>query len=78
KQEDQGSNTEESSEEEDEEKNFGSSFKSLVAGINRDDRKALKKGRKEAAAAKSKARTVEVGDMPSSENESKEDDTNIP
>ncbi|QUC17180.1 uncharacterized protein UV8b_01421 [Ustilaginoidea virens] len=37
---------------------------------NREDRKALKKARKEAAIAKQKSRTVEVGDMPSSDDES--------
>ncbi|KHO01066.1 Casein kinase substrate, phosphoprotein PP28 [Metarhizium album ARSEF 1941] len=40
---------------------------------SRDDRKALKKARKEAAIAKQKSRTVEVGDMPSSDDESDDD-----
>lgn len=40
---------------------------------NRDDRKALKKARKEAAIAKQKSRTVEVGDLPSSDEESDDD-----
>lgn len=40
---------------------------------SREDRKAQKKARKEAALAKQKAKTVEVGDMPSSDEESDED-----
>ncbi|KJZ72414.1 hypothetical protein HIM_08217 [Hirsutella minnesotensis 3608] len=48
--------------------------KPSAADENRDDRKALKKARKEAAIAKQKARTVEVGDMPSSGDESEDED----
>ncbi|KYK60713.1 Casein kinase substrate, phosphoprotein PP28 [Drechmeria coniospora] len=45
-----------------------------AADNNRDERKALKKARKEAAIAKQHGRTVEVGDLPSSDEESDEDD----
>lgn len=43
------------------------------AEASREDRKAQKKARKEAAIAKSKSKTVEVGDLPSSDEESDDD-----
>ncbi|RDA93418.1 hypothetical protein CP533_1976 [Ophiocordyceps camponoti-saundersi (nom. inval.)] len=72
KDEDQDSDSENSSEEEDDQKGAGPSQPS-AADNNRDDRKALKKARKEAAIAKQKARHVEVGDLPSSDDESGDD-----
>lgn len=44
------------------------------AEASREDRKAQKKARKEAAIAKTKAKTVEVGDLPSSDEDSDDDD----
>ncbi|KAJ4170819.1 hypothetical protein NW754_006961 [Fusarium falciforme] len=53
--------------------------------LSREDRKAEKKARKEAAIAKQRAKTVEVGDMPSSDDddddgseEDSEDDDDMP
>lgn len=48
--------------------------KTAADAENREDRKALKKARKEAAIAKQKSRTVEVGDLPSSDEESDDDE----
>ncbi|KAL3952277.1 hypothetical protein ACCO45_013994 [Purpureocillium lilacinum] len=45
-----------------------------AAEANREDRKAQKKARKEAALAKQRARNVEVGDMPSSDDDDESDD----
>ncbi|RDA85582.1 hypothetical protein CP532_5376 [Ophiocordyceps camponoti-leonardi (nom. inval.)] len=72
KDEDQDSDSENSSEEDEDDKGAGPS-KPSAADNNRDDRKALKKARKEAAIAKQKARHVEVGDLPSSDDESSDD-----
>lgn len=44
-----------------------------TAEASREDRKAQKKARKEAAIAKSQSKTVEVGDLPSSDEESDDD-----
>jgi hypothetical protein len=65
--------TEEEDSEEDsseEEGGPGGPSKDSADAENREDRKALKKARKEAAIAKQKSRTVEVGDLPSSDDES--------
>lgn len=70
--EEEDSEEETSSEEEDSDDEAGPS-KEDAAAANRDDRKAQKKARKEAAIAKQKTRNVEVGDMPSSDEESDED-----
>ncbi|PHH84024.1 hypothetical protein CDD83_2624 [Cordyceps sp. RAO-2017] len=72
KDEDQDSDSDAS--EEDEGSDDAGPSKPAAGDSNRDDRKALKKARKEAAIAKSKARTVEVGDLPSSDDESAADD----
>lgn len=45
-----------------------------AAGASREDRKAQKKAKKQAAIAKSHGKTVEVGDMPSSDEEESDDD----
>lgn len=49
-----------------------------AADASREDRKAQKKARKEAAIAKQKSKTVEVGDLPSSDEDSDEDDEDMP
>ncbi|POR34888.1 Uncharacterized protein TPAR_04892 [Tolypocladium paradoxum] len=72
---DEDSSEEESSEEEDSD-NTGAS--KAAADANREDRKALKKARKDAAIAKHKARTVEVGDLPSSDDEDSDEDEDMP
>ncbi|KAJ3539574.1 hypothetical protein NM208_g5431 [Fusarium decemcellulare] len=68
---------EESSEEEDsdddDDEEAGPS-KAQTEALSRDDRKAEKKARKEAAIAKQRAKTVEVGDMPSSDEDDDDDD----
>ncbi|OAA73643.1 Casein kinase substrate, phosphoprotein PP28 [Cordyceps fumosorosea ARSEF 2679] len=45
-----------------------------AADASREDRKAQKKAKKQAAIAKSQAHTVEVGDLPSSDDDSDDDD----
>ncbi|PHH81263.1 hypothetical protein CDD82_1163 [Ophiocordyceps australis] len=45
---------------------------------NREDRKALKKARKDAALAKQRAQAVEVGDLPPSDDESDQDGHGMP
>ncbi|PFH57226.1 hypothetical protein XA68_15345 [Ophiocordyceps unilateralis] len=70
--EDQDSDSENSSDEQENENGAGPS-QPTAADNNRDDRKALKKARKEAAIAKQKTRQVEVGDLPSSDDESGDD-----
>ncbi|KAK2612104.1 hypothetical protein QQS21_001834 [Conoideocrella luteorostrata] len=65
---------EDSEEESDEDSSEdGGPSKPAAEAENRDDRKALKKARKEAAIAKQKSRTVEVGDLPSSDGEESDD-----
>ncbi|KAF5136742.1 uncharacterized protein G6M90_00g043010 [Metarhizium brunneum] len=66
--------SEEDSEEEssEEESDDAGPSKATADAENRDDRKALKKARKEAAIAKQKSREVQVGDMPSSDDESED------
>ncbi|KID96670.1 Casein kinase substrate, phosphoprotein PP28, partial [Metarhizium majus ARSEF 297] len=66
--------SEEDSEEEssEEESDDAGPSKATADVENRDDRKALKKARKEAAIAKQKSREVQVGDMPSSDDESED------
>lgn len=61
---------EETSEEEDEESDDDGPAVAPVAVESREDRKAQKKARKEAAIAKQQAKTVEVGDLPSSDEDS--------
>lgn len=68
------SSEEESSEEED--SDDAGPAKSEAAA-SRDQRKAQKKARKEAAIARAKGQTVEVGDMPTSD-ESEEEDDDMP
>ncbi|OAA49568.1 Casein kinase substrate, phosphoprotein PP28 [Metarhizium rileyi] len=69
---DENSDGQDDSEEEDSDEDSDDAGPSKTAAEveNRDDRKALKKARKEAAIAKQKSRTVEVGDLPSSDDES--------
>lgn len=69
------SSEEESSEEDD---NDATGASKAVADANREDRKALKKARKDAAIAKQKTRTVEVGDLPSSDEEDSDEDEDMP
>ena len=65
---------EETSEEEDSDDAGPSTAAAATAAADsREDRKAQKKARKEAAIAKQKAKTVEVGDLPSSDEESESD-----
>ncbi|KAI5466471.1 casein kinase substrate phosphoprotein PP28-domain-containing protein [Mariannaea sp. PMI_226] len=68
--------TEESEEESSEEEgdNAGSSQAAAAQAASREDRKAQKKARKEAAIARQQGKTVEVGDLPSSDEDSDEDD----
>lgn len=49
-----------------------------AAEAKREDRKAEKKARREAALAKQRARTVQVGDLPSSDESSSDDDEDMP
>lgn len=49
-----------------------------AAEASREDRKAQKKAKKMAAIAKSQGRSVEVGDMPSSDEESDDEDGDMP
>ncbi|KAG5946759.1 hypothetical protein E4U53_006519 [Claviceps sorghi] len=68
---DRSDEEEEDSEEDSEEDNDDqNASKAPLEAENREDRKALKKARKEAAMAKQKSRAVEVGDLPSSDDES--------
>lgn len=73
---DDSSEEEEDSEEEEEDSDDedGAGGSAAQEEANREARKAQKKARKEAAIAKAKAKTVEVGDMPTSDEESEEDD----
>lgn len=72
---DEEDSEEESSEEESEEEGGPSNAAAAAAAeANREDRKAQKKARKEAALAKQRARNVEVGDMPSSDDDDESDD----
>ncbi|KAF5003481.1 hypothetical protein FDECE_9967 [Fusarium decemcellulare] len=69
---------EESSEEEDsddDDDDEAGPSKAQTEALSRDDRKAEKKARKEAAIAKQRAKTVEVGDMPSSDEDDDDDDS---
>lgn len=74
----------ESSEEEESESEEGSEDEDAAASAakeeaSRADRKAQKKARKDAAIAKAKGKTVEVGDLPSSEDEEEEsEDDDMP
>lgn len=70
---DEEDSEEESSEEEDSDDDAGAA-QSAAADASREDRKAQKKARKEAAIAKNQGHTVEVGDLPSSDEESDEDE----
>ncbi|KAH7245947.1 casein kinase substrate phosphoprotein PP28-domain-containing protein [Fusarium tricinctum] len=75
---DDESSEEETSEEEDDEPEAGPA-EPETQEESREARKAEKKARKEAAIAKLRAKTVEVGDMPSSdESESESDDDDMP
>lgn len=75
---DDESSEEETSEEEDDEPEAGPA-EPETQEESREARKAEKKARKEAAIAKLRAKTVEVGDMPSSdESESESDDEDMP
>ncbi|KAF4456576.1 hypothetical protein F53441_1320 [Fusarium austroafricanum] len=78
---DDGSDEEESSEdssseeeEDSDEPDAGPSQAPTTQEQSREDRKAEKKARKEAAIAKQKAKNVEVGDMPSSDDDESESD----
>ncbi|KND93353.1 hypothetical protein TOPH_02108 [Tolypocladium ophioglossoides CBS 100239] len=75
-----GDEEEDSSEEEssEEEGSDDAGTSKAVADANREDRKALKKARKDAAIAKQKTRTVEVGDLPSSDEEDSDEDEDMP
>ncbi|KAK3385111.1 casein kinase substrate phosphoprotein PP28-domain-containing protein [Podospora didyma] len=65
--------SEEESSEEESEDDAGPS-KKPAAELNREERKAEKKARKEAAAARARGQTVQVGDMPSSDEDEDSDD----
>jgi hypothetical protein len=69
---------EESEEESSEEETNQTAAAQATADANREDRKAQKKARKEAAIAKQKALTVEVGDLPPSSDEESEEDLPLP
>ncbi|KAJ4254997.1 hypothetical protein NW762_009799 [Fusarium torreyae] len=72
------SSEEETSEEEedsDDESDAGPSKPADTQELSREDRKAEKKARKEAAIARQKAKTVEVGDMPSSDEDDDSSDS---
>jgi hypothetical protein len=71
---DADSSEEESSEEDSEEDSDDAGPSQAEAAATRDARKQQKKARKEAAIAKAKAKTVEVGDMPSSDEDSEDED----
>lgn len=74
----ESSSEEESSEEDsDEDSDDAEPSKDEGAGT-RDDRKQQKKARKEAAIAKAKAKSVEVGDMPSSDESDEDEDDDMP
>ncbi|KAF4979574.1 hypothetical protein FZEAL_4244 [Fusarium zealandicum] len=79
---DDESTEEETSEEEDSDDDDGAGPSQAPAqAVSREDRKAEKKARKEAAIARQKAKTVEVGDLPSSDEDSdsdSEDDEDMP
>ncbi|KAM5352072.1 hypothetical protein ACJ41O_004795 [Fusarium nematophilum] len=66
--------TSEEEEDSDEDDDAGPSKAPAAQAVSRDDRKAEKKARKEAAIAKQKAKTVEVGDMPSSDEDDEDSD----
>lgn len=73
------SSEEESSEEEEDSDDGAGPAKELTQEQTRELHKAEKKARKEAAIAKSKAKTVEVGDLPSSDSEeSDSEDEDMP
>lgn len=76
--EDPTKNGEDSSEEEDDDEEEDSDDEDGTSAAkeeaSREARKAQKKARKEAAIAKAKGKTVEVGDMPTSDEEEDEDD----
>ncbi|KAL2210757.1 hypothetical protein CC79DRAFT_1394969, partial [Sarocladium strictum] len=72
------SSEEESSEEDSEEESDDAGPSKDEAAATRDARKQQKKARKEAAIAKSQSKTVEVGDMPSSDEDSDDDDDDMP
>ena len=75
--EDESSEEESSEEDSEEDSDDAGASKDETAG-NRDDRKQQKKARKEAAIAKAKAKSVEVGDMPSSDESDEEEDDDMP
>ncbi|KEY67973.1 hypothetical protein S7711_02178 [Stachybotrys chartarum IBT 7711] len=72
------SSDDEDEEDEDEDSSSDEDATNAAAGssaaASRDERKAQKKARREAAIAKQKAQTVEVGDLPSSDEDEDEDD----
>lgn len=65
---------EDSDEEEEDSDDDGKKPSAAEAEASREDRKAQKKARKEAAIARQKAKNVEVGDMPSSDEDSEEEE----
>lgn len=65
---------EETSEEEDSDSDDAGPSKAPAPVDTREDRKAQKKARQQAAIAKQKAKTIEVGDLPSSDDEDSEDE----
>jgi hypothetical protein len=73
-----GSSEGEDSEEDSEEDSDDADASKTDAAATRDDRKQQKKARKEAAIAKARAKTVEVGDMPSSDEDSEDDEDDMP
>ncbi|KAM7204564.1 putative casein kinase [Rhypophila sp. PSN 637] len=66
--------SEESSEEEESDDDAGPSNAALTEAQNREERKNQKKARKEAAIAKAKAQSVQVGDLPPSDSEEESED----
>ncbi|KAG6016286.1 hypothetical protein E4U54_001804 [Claviceps lovelessii] len=70
---DESDEEQDSEEESEEESDDQTASKAPAEAENREDRKALKKARKEAAIAKQKSRSVEVGDLPSSDDDAESD-----
>ncbi|KAK7428711.1 hypothetical protein QQZ08_004805 [Neonectria magnoliae] len=75
---DDDSDSEEDSEEDSDDSEDEAATAAQAQAASREDRKAEKKARKEAAIAKTRAKTVEVGDMPSSDEDDSDDDDDMP
>lgn len=69
---------EDSSEEESDDDGAGPSQSAAAAELSREERKNQKKARKEAAIAKAKAASIQVGDLPPSDSDESDDDDDMP